>query len=171
MIACAHKAEPLHSRLAVVFATAIFSALILKAAPAATAFAISGMEPAIAGLFRDWGLLAITGVGGFCAFTPLFTVGVAYTSAAHAGEVMADLPLLTGLKGAVVERRVPSCFWFVGVAIAITGEIILVTFTKSRGEASLRGDLLSIAATFFAAIGYVSGSRLSAHIGTLPTTA
>ena len=84
---------------------------------------------------------------------------------------MADLPLLTGLKGAVVERRVPSWFWFVGVAIAITGEIILVTFTKSRGEASLRGDLLSIATTFFAAIGYVSGSRLSAHIGTLATTA
>ena len=171
MIACAHKAEPLHSRLALVFATAIFSALILKAAPAATAFAVSWMDPAIAGLFRDWKLLAITGVGGFYAFTPLFTVGVALTSAAHAGLVMADVPLLTGLIGAVVEPRGPSWLWFVGVAIALTGEIILVTFTKSSGEASLRSDLLCIAATFFAAIGYVSGSRLSAHIGTLATTA
>lgn len=177
-------------------AAGLFSAVIWGATPAATAFAVLGMEPLTAGLLRtvlampivliiaimaklplpgtrrEWALLLISSLCGFLGFTLIFTIGIAQTSTSHAGLILAGVPLLTGLAGALAARAMPSRLWFAGAAIAITGEVILITSRGGAvGEATLSGDLLCVMSTLCAAIGYVAGSRVSERIGTWATTA
>ncbi|MEK9722151.1 MAG: DMT family transporter, partial [Rhodospirillaceae bacterium] len=57
-------------------------------------------------------------------------------------------------------------------AIAIAGEALLIFGRQGHsGEATLAGDLLVVAATVSAALGYMAGSRLSRQIGSWATTA
>jgi drug/metabolite transporter (DMT)-like permease len=172
------------------------SILIWGATPAATkfavrgidAFAVGGLRTVIAGAVvlpalillrlplpgdrRGWMLLAISSISGFVAFPVLFSLALAYTSTAHAGLILAPLPILTGLIGAVVERRMPGVLWWGGVALAFAGEAVLVGLPDAgSGEATLLGDLLAFAAGLSVAGGYVAGSRLSPSIGTWSVTA
>lgn len=172
------------------------SILIWGATPAATkfavrgidAFAVGGLRTVIAGAVvlpalillrlplpgdrRGWMLLAISSISGFVAFPVLFSLALAYTSTAHAGLILAPLPILTGLIGAVVERRMPGVLWWGGVALAFAGEAVLVGLRDAGGgEATLLGDLLAFAAGVCVAGGYVAGSRLSPSIGTWSVTA
>ena len=160
--------------------------LIWGATPAATKFAVQGMDAfAVGGLRtviagalvlpalfllrlplprdrRGWTLLAISSLSGFVAFPVLFSLGLAHTSTAHAGLILAPLPILTGLIGAVVARRIPGRLWWAGAALALAGETVLVSGgDPGGGEASLSGDLLVLAAGLSVKGGYVAGSRLS----------
>lgn len=189
-------AMPSPSMFVAAMAAGLFSAVIWGATPAATAFAVSGMEPLTAGLLRtvlampivliiavvaklplpgtrrEWGLLVLSSLCGFVGFTLIFTIGIAHTSTSHAGLILAGIPLLTGLVGALAARAMPSRLWFAGAAIAICGEVILITSRGgSVGDATLGGDLLCVLSTLCAAIGYVAGSRISERIGTWATTA
>jgi len=196
MTAAAAVADPPSPRIFAAFAMAFISAVIFGATPAATAFAVSGIEPVAVGVLRtvlavpviltialicrlplpksrrSWGLLAVSGLSGFVAFSLLFTFGVAATSTAHAGLILGGIPLTTGLAGALVMRKMPSRLWFIGAAIAFAGEALLI-FGRAggTGDATLGGDLLVVVATVCAAVGYMAGSRLSTEIGAWATTA
>lgn len=188
-------ADPPPGRLAAAFAMAVLSAVIFGATPAATAFAVAGLDGILVGFLRtilavplvfviivvgrlappgnaqEWGLLAVSCLAGFVGFTLLFTVGVAKTSTAHAGLILGAIPLTTGMAEAVLTRKLPSRLWFVGAATAIFGEALLIFGRQGHvGEATLGGDLLVVVATISAAVGYMAGSRLSSRIGTWQTT-
>lgn len=170
--------------------------LIWGATPAATkyavaeidAFAVGMLRTILAGLAmapavwllrlpmpadrRGWRLLAISTASGFIGFPLLFSMALAHTSTAHAALVLAFAPILTGLIGALVERRRPSHAWWGGVAVALAGEVALILLRgNDSGEATLYGDLLALASCFAVAGGYVAGSRLSPSIGTWSVTA
>ncbi len=100
---------------------------------------------------------------GFIAFPILFSFGQRMTSAMHGGLILAVLPIFTGLVAAAVERRRPAGRWWFGCAIALTGEVVLVTSRASAGAAasSMLGDLLILLASVLAASGYVAGARLT----------
>jgi drug/metabolite transporter (DMT)-like permease len=102
----------------------------------------------------------------------LFSLGVGRTSAAHAGLILAALPLPTALFGAVFERRLPSRVWWLGAAIALGGEALLIGL-DARGEqraATLSGDFLVMLAALAGAAGHVAGAHLTRSFGTWPTT-
>jgi O-acetylserine/cysteine efflux transporter len=109
-----------------------------------------------------WPLL-LSGFCGFIAFPILYTIGQRMTSAMHGGLILAALPIFTGLYAAAIERRRPSRVWWAGCAVAFAGEILLILgrMPASAGEASIAGDLLILFASLFAAMGYVSGARLT----------
>ena len=117
-------------------------------------------------------MLGISAAGGFVAFPLLFAVGVNRTTTAHAALIMAALPIFTGLFGAAIERRGPGRRWWLGAALALIGEAVLVgaRFQFGGPGPSLGGDLLILASCIAAAAGYVAGSRLSLRIGTWGTT-
>ncbi len=166
-----------------------FAVVIWGATPAATEFAVAEIDPIAAGVLRTvfaatvtlplvlilrlplprdiagWGLLAAAAFGGFASFTLLFTHGLSLTSTAHAALILAGLPLITGLFGAAFDRRWPARIWFVGMAVALAGEVILVGVRDASGEASLEGDLYCAAASVFSGLGYVTGSRLAPRLG------
>lgn len=117
-------------------------------------------------------LLALVIGGSLIAFPVLFSLGVDRTSAAHAGLILAALPLPTGLFGALFERRLPPPAWWLGAAIALCGEALLIGL-DARGDdrvATLGGDLLVAFAALCSAAGHVAGARLAPSFGTWPTT-
>lgn len=166
--------------------------VIWGATPAATEFAVHRVDPLTVGVLRtvlavplalavilwrrlpgpqdagEWGLQVAAGFGGFGGFTLLFTLGLSMTSTAHAALILAAVPVVTGLVSAAFDRRLPSRRWWLGAAIAFVGEAVLIgvrTPGPVTAAGSVAGDLLCVAATVFAGIGYVTGSRLAPHRG------
>ena len=185
-----HKGE----RPAAVFAAAMGSVVLFAlTAPLTRAITgdidplLLGMRPAAAALVavpliaalrlrgprnrHEWTLLALSASSSFVAFPLLFTLGQARTSATHGALIQAAMPIFTGLAVAIVERRRPGAFWWLGAALAFLGEGILFAFRGGTGhEATLGGDLLVLAASALSASAYVAGARLSALIGALSAT-
>lgn len=177
-------------------AAASFAVVVWGLTPAATKLAVGEIDALTVGILRtvlamalglplvlalrlplpkaadDWRLLVISAAGGFVAFPLLFAIGVDLTTTAHAALIMAALPIFTGLFGAAVERRWPGRRWWLGAALALAGEAVLVgaQFRFAGPGASLEGDLLTLASCIAAAAGYVAGSQLSLRIGTWGTT-
>ncbi len=122
------------------------------------------LRPAAPGK-QDWGLLLLYAFGNFAGFPILFTVGVQHTSGSHAALIMATMPLFIALIGMMLERRLPRGIWFVGAAIALTGEAVLVAAgNMSRsGGASTVGDTIVFIACALSAIGIVAGARLGSR--------
>ena len=111
----------------------------------------------------QWGYFFAAAIPGYVVFPVLFSVAQRETSAQHASLLLALLPLFTGLIAAGLEKHLPRARWFVGAAIAIGGECLLVFSRDSiaSGGATLLGDTLVLTAGFTATIGYVAGARLS----------
>lgn len=112
-----------------------------------------------------WGerwLLALSGFCGFVAFPMLFTIGIGMTSANHASMILACLPVFTGAIAMAWDRRRPPGLWWVGCAIALTGELVLISAKQPAGvnPPSLEGDLIVLVSNLFASLGYVAGGRL-----------
>jgi drug/metabolite transporter (DMT)-like permease len=112
---------------------------------------------------RDWGLLLLYGFGNFAAFPILFSIGTPKTSGAHVALIMAVMPLIVGLIGMVLDRRLPRWTWFFGAVIAIIGETTLVGIRNAGGSAgaAVAGDTIVFAACSLSAVGIVAGARLS----------
>jgi drug/metabolite transporter (DMT)-like permease len=111
----------------------------------------------------QWSYFFAAAIPGYVVFPVLFSVAQRETSAQHASLLLALLPLFTGLIAAGLEKHLPRGRWFVGAAIAIGGECLLVFSRDSiaSGGATLLGDALVLTAGFTATIGYVAGARLS----------
>lgn len=105
-------------------------------------------------------LLLLSGFCGFIAFPLLFTFGVSRTTANHATMILAILPVLTGAFAQYWDQQKPKSSWWLGCAIAFSGELLLLHDPDATGRASLKGDLLVWISTLFASLGYVAGARL-----------
>ena len=166
------------------------------ATPIATKIAVADLSPLLVGMLRTvlaalltlpllvaWrlrpprrvdqlALLSLVTFGSLIAFPLLFSLGVGRTSAAHAGLILAALPLPTGLIGAIFERALPPRSWWRGAAVALVGEALLIgaDAPSATPAASLQGDLLVAAGAVCAAAGHVAGARLAPSVGTWPTT-
>jgi len=188
--------EPSPRTLLGAYLAAGVAILIWSGTPAATRLAVLDMDPLAAAIMRtvlaaavavplllllpgrqrpvgqrQWGVLAATAVTGFIGFTILFSLGTQLTSAAHAALINASIPLFAGLFGVLAERRAPHARWFVGMALSFIGVMALITVRGPDGDgASLVGDLLCLASSVVAAIGYVTGSQLAKSIGTVSVT-
>lgn len=179
---------------AVAFLAAVPAIIMWGATPAATAITVDEIDPLGAGVLRtvlaaaivvpvalmlrlplprgrgQWGLLLMSGFGGFAGFTLLFSYGLSLTSTAHAALILAGLPIVAGLGNALFDRRMPRVIWWIGVSIAFGGEVLMIGSRDPGGQASLSGDMLCIAAMVCSGMGYVAGSRLTMKIGTWATT-
>jgi len=107
-------------------------------------------------------LLVLSGFCGFVGFPVLFTIGVGLTSANHASMILACLPVFTGAIAMTWDAKRPAGLWWAGCAIALAGELVLITARGTTGgvQASLAGDLVVLASNLFASLGYVAGGRL-----------
>ena len=182
------------TRMLPAYILAAFAVISWGITPAITAFQVSEIPAFEAGLMRSvfavppailcilvmrlarpsdavtWGWLLFAGFAAFCGFPILFTTGIAQTSTAHAALILACMPVISGGLGAILDRRMLSRGWFIGAALAMIGEVVLITSRDSSGDATLNGDLLVILAAIISGAGYVAGSRATAKIGTWSTT-
>jgi drug/metabolite transporter (DMT)-like permease len=179
-----------------ILGAALAAVALWGATPIATKIAVADLSPLVVGMLRTalaalltvpllvvWrlrpprrrdqlALLSLVTLGGLIAFPLLFSFGIGRTSAAHAGLILAALPLPTGLIGAVFERVLPPLSWWLGAAVALFGEALLIgtDAPAAAPAATLTGDLLVAAGAVCAAAGHVAGARLAPSFGTWPTT-
>jgi DME family drug/metabolite transporter len=119
--------------------------LLWGGSPIATRLAVLGIDPLAVGILRTllaavlalplalmlrlklprerrgWVLILGAALGSYVLFPILFSIGVRHTTASHAALVHASTPLFTGVIAAVLERRWPGGWWWVGVVIALIG--------------------------------------------------
>lgn len=106
-------------------------------------------------------LLVLSGFCGFIGFPMLFTYGVFHTSANHASMILAALPVFTGAIAMIWDSQRPKHHWWLGCAIALVGETILISSLDAENTgASVKGDLFVLLSNFLASLGYVAGGRL-----------
>jgi drug/metabolite transporter (DMT)-like permease len=116
-----------------------------------------------------WRGLAVTAVTVFIGFPVLFSWGQALTTASHGGLIIATAPILTGIVSALWHRNLPGRAWGLGAVLGFAGVTALILI-RADGVApdkapSLTGDLMVLAGVLAAAIGYVSGARLTKTLG------
>ncbi|MDA7948796.1 MAG: DMT family transporter [Hyphomicrobiaceae bacterium] len=154
----------------------------------ATRIALTGLDPWLIGLGRGvvagiaaavilaamragwpprdaWRGLCIA-AGGVVLGFPLFaTLAMQYAPAAHGAVVLAILPLMTAVGGALLAGERPSLgFWVCSVA----GTLAVLVFALLEGagnEGFHAADLLLAAAVIAAAVGYAEGGRLARTMG------
>ncbi len=116
---------------------------------------------------RQFGRLLIVALGVVVGF-PLFSAWASrFVNASHSAIVNALLPLATAVLGAIVSGDRPSRrFWI----SAIIGSLTVIAFILiTSGQSIEIGDLAMLGAVALASIGYVSGGRMSAEIGSWQT--
>lgn len=106
--------------------------------------------------------LILSSVSGFIAFPVLFCLGMTMTSGMHGVMILASLPILTGLMASLWDRRIPCRMWWIGCALALGGEVLLLKPVVSVPArlSDIGGDALVLLSTLLLAFGYVSGGRL-----------
>jgi drug/metabolite transporter (DMT)-like permease len=106
-------------------------------------------------------LLVVAGI--VIGFPTLTSIAMTLTDASHAAVVLGVLPLATAAAGALRSGERPSRrFWLAAGA----GALLVTGFALRAGAGSVSAaDLLLVAATLAAAVGYAEGARLSARIG------
>ena len=170
--------------------------LLWGGSPIATRLAVLGIDPVAVGLLRTvlaallalplalllklswprgrgaWVLMIFAALGSYVLFPILFSVGVRHTTASHAALIHASTPLFTGVIAACLERRWPGAWWWVGVAIALVGEVLLIGLGRGFDESgvTVHGDLVVFIACIAVAFGYVAGGSLSKTLGSLAVT-
>jgi len=107
--------------------------------------------------------LILTALGVVLGFPLLTALALQYVSSAHSIVFIGLLPLSTALFGVIRAGEQPRpVFWL----FAIAGSACVVTYAFTGGiEASLRGDLLMLAAIVVCGMGYAEGARLSRKLG------
>ncbi|HEV8313950.1 MAG TPA: DMT family transporter [Burkholderiaceae bacterium] len=110
----------------------------------------------------QWPRLALTAAGVVFGWPLFLGWAVLRVDAIHASVISGVLPLATAAVGAWALRQRPSAgFW----ACALLGCALVVGFAAWRGGSGLQlADGLLLLAVLSAAIGYVSGARLSGEI-------
>lgn len=181
------------SRSTFVFVAACFAVVLFALVPASTRIAGLQLDGLSIGLIRavgaglltaplliiyrlrppnnmkDVSLLLVYAFANFAGFPVLFSLGTQKTSGAHAALIMATMPLLVGIIGIVLDRRLPRWSWFLGMAIAVAGEAALVGL-RNPGTAvgtSIVGDAIVFAGCALSAIGLVAGARLGSRMNPL----
>ena len=116
---------------------------------------------------QDWWPLVLVALGVVFGFPLLTSLALRHVQAAHASVILGVMPLATAAVGALLHRQRPSLgFWF----FAVLGSALVMTFAMLRsggpaGHFSLQpADMLLLAATLCAALGYAIGARLSQRL-------
>ena len=106
--------------------------------------------------------LAVCALGTVLGFPLFLALALRHVDAMHAAVVTGVLPLATAAVAALALRqRASRTFW----ACALTGCALVIAFAAWQGSGGLQAaDGLLLLAVASAAVGYVSGARVSAEL-------
>ena len=121
---------------------------------------------------RDKWLLITSGAGSLAVFPLLFSWGVQLTTAGHAAAGTASGAVMAGVLSAALNRRWPSLYWSIGIAVGSAGALLLIweAIGLDVEGVSWQGDALVFAGMFTGVIGYIAGARLTHTAGATAVT-
>jgi drug/metabolite transporter (DMT)-like permease len=143
----------------------------IVAAPLALA-AIIAMRMRLPWRGNDKWLLVASGAGGLVLFPLLFSWGVQLTTAGHAAAGTASGAVMAGVLSACIDRRWPTLYWWLGIAVGSAGALLLIWEAVGLDVEGVtwQGDALVFAGMFAGVIGYIAGSRLTLTEGAIAVT-
>ena len=107
---------------------------------------------------RDWLRLAWLGLVGHCAYQYLFIGGLAFTSVANGALIVASSPIVITLLSTITgKERIGALHW-AGTVLSFLGIYLVVGRGAHVSEASVRGDVMLLAAVVCWAL-YTLGAR------------
>lgn len=111
----------------------------------------------------DLPALLVTALGCVLGFPLSTALALQYVTAAHSTVFMGILPLCTAVFAVIRGGERPRpLFWL----FAVLGSLFVAGYAAMGGiEASLRGDLLMLAAVVVCGLGYAEGAQLSRRLG------
>jgi drug/metabolite transporter (DMT)-like permease len=114
---------------------------------------------------REWPRLAAFAACSIVGFPWLMAIAMQHAPASHGAVVLAVLPLLTAMGGALVAGERPSMgFWACGVAGS--GAVLVYSLLTAGGSGDLQwADLLLAGAALSAAAAYSLGGEMARRIG------
>jgi drug/metabolite transporter (DMT)-like permease len=114
---------------------------------------------------RDWPRLAAFAAFSIVGFPLLMAIAMQHAPAAHGAVVLAVLPLLTAMGGALVAGERPSLgFWACGVAGTMS-VLVYSLLTGGTGGDLHWADLLLAASAVSAAMAYALGGEMAQRMG------
>lgn len=115
--------------------------------------------------WRELRVLVPLGIGGVAGNQFFFVFGIARTSVAHAGIVIALSPILVLLLAACIGQEIVSTRKLLGMGIAFTGIIVLQLGRVQGSSATIAGDLIVLLGALSFASFTVFGKALSKRHG------
>jgi drug/metabolite transporter (DMT)-like permease len=114
---------------------------------------------------RDWPRLAAFSLFSIIGFPLLMALAMQHAPASHGAVVLAVLPLLTAMGGALIAGERPSLgFWACG--LAGTGSVVFYAILTGAASDQLRwADLLLAGSAVSAALAYALGGEMARRIG------
>ena len=114
---------------------------------------------------RDWPRLAAFALFSIIGFPLLMAIAMQHAPASHGAVVLAVLPLLTAMGGALIAGERPSVgFWACG--LAGTGSVLCYSVLAGSASGELQwADLLLAASAVSAAMAYALGGEMASRIG------
>jgi drug/metabolite transporter (DMT)-like permease len=114
---------------------------------------------------RDWPRLAAFSAFSIIGFPLLMATAMQYAPASHGAVVLAVLPLLTAMGGALVAGERPSLgFWACG--LAGTASVFVYSLLAGGVSGDLQwADILLAASAVSAAMAYALGGEMAQRIG------
>ena len=106
----------------------------------------------------DWLRLAWLGLVGHCLYQYLFIGGLADTSVANGALIVSSSPIVITLLSTVMGKERLGALHWAGTVLSFLGIYIVVGRGADVSEASLRGDLMLLAAVVCWAL-YTIGAR------------
>jgi drug/metabolite transporter (DMT)-like permease len=114
---------------------------------------------------RDWPRLAAFSLFSIIGFPLLMAIAMQHAPASHGAVVLAVLPLLTAMGGALIAGERPSLgFWACG--LAGTGSVLGYSILTGVASDALKwADLLLAGSAVSAALAYALGGEMARRIG------
>jgi len=143
----------------------------IVAAPLALA-AIVAMRMPLPWRGNDKWLLIVSGAGSLAVFPLLFSWGVQLTTAGHAAAGTASGAVMAGVLSAWLDRRWPTLYWWLGIAVGSAGALLLIWEAVGLDVEGVtwQGDALVFAGMFAGVVGYIAGARLTHTVGATAVT-
>lgn len=113
--------------------------------------------------------LAIIAAGGlfFALDLAFYNTSILRTSAANATLLGNNTPIFVGLLSWLAFRRPPNTAFWLGLALAVSGSLVIVWGDISRHAHFGGGDVMALTAAACFAVYLMATERVRAHTGTL----
>jgi len=119
---------------------------------------------------EDWGRLTILAVVGHTLYQVCFILGLSATTVTHSSLVLGMTPIVVALLGVIVNAERPSTGAWGGLFLSLVG-VYLVIGPGPSEPGGIKGDLLTMGATFCWSLYTVGAGPLLERHGALKVTA
>jgi drug/metabolite transporter (DMT)-like permease len=112
---------------------------------------------------------AIIAIGGFFFALDLtfYNTSILQTNAANATLLGNNTPIIVGLLTWLIYRRRPTLSFWVGLALAVAGSVVIMGADLAKHTKFGLGDVMALAAAAFFAVYLIATEEIRAHTTTL----